>query len=268
LHLADSPSNRIDLVVCGTKDGLARGWYFAGKFLSDRQGEELSPSALLALASPENPLTLTLVPGGCGRRIGIDRDNDGWPDGTEIESGFDPADPASHGINMPPRLSLPTNFVAAHSGMILSFTESSLTNAPGQALTFSIISGAIPGATLDPITGLFQWPIPPDLSARQKGRLYVRVTDNAPPYLSDSAAIFLEAVPFRFLPSHLIRTDGFLLRWEAIAGQNYRLQYRTNLLQPAWIDWEAPIHAYSDEACEWTVGPYTDQKYFRLTLEP
>ncbi len=37
-------------------------------------------------------LTYTCVPPGSGVRIGIDRDEDGFPDRTEIEAGSDPAD--------------------------------------------------------------------------------------------------------------------------------------------------------------------------------
>src|SRR6185503_12522483 len=40
--------------------------------------------------------TATLVPEGSGRRIALDRDGDGYLDTSEIEAGYDPADPASH----------------------------------------------------------------------------------------------------------------------------------------------------------------------------
>src|SRR6185503_8383841 len=33
---------------------------------------------------------------GSGRRIALDRDGDGYLDTSEIEAGYDPADPASH----------------------------------------------------------------------------------------------------------------------------------------------------------------------------
>lgn len=122
LRLADSPSNRLDLVVRGEKDGLARGWYFAGHFISDRLGEFLRTEQLVALASPTNPLTFTLVPRGSGRRIGIDRDNDGWPDRTEIDAGFDPANSNSDGASIPPQLTLFTNYVPAHAGTALTFS--------------------------------------------------------------------------------------------------------------------------------------------------
>jgi len=41
-------------------------------------------------------LTFTAVPSGQGIRMGIDRDEDGYYDRTELDYGTDPADPASH----------------------------------------------------------------------------------------------------------------------------------------------------------------------------
>ena len=58
---------------------------------------------LLALATPDTPLTFTVVPPGTGIRLGVDRDEDGSLDRTEIDYGFDPADPRSIG-NTPPRV--------------------------------------------------------------------------------------------------------------------------------------------------------------------
>lgn len=83
---------RLDLVVKGVLEGQQRGWFYdrvGNLFLSDRWGEVTLPSALLALASAETPLTYTLVARGTGRRIGIDRDGDGVFD----QSDDDPADP-------------------------------------------------------------------------------------------------------------------------------------------------------------------------------
>ena len=83
---------RLDLVVKGVLEGQQRGWFYdrvGNLFLADRRGEVTLPSALLALASAETPLTYTLVTRGTGRRIGIDRDGDGVFDGSDE----DPADP-------------------------------------------------------------------------------------------------------------------------------------------------------------------------------
>jgi YVTN family beta-propeller protein len=89
-------NQKVGLVVKGVVDGKQRGYAFAaGQFQSDREGEVLSPAALLALSAPGAELTYTVVPLGTQTRIGIDRDMDGWLDRDEVERCSDPADPGS-----------------------------------------------------------------------------------------------------------------------------------------------------------------------------
>ena len=88
-----------DLTVKGVVNGTARSWYrtAAGRLQADRADEPpLEPAVLRATASA-TPLTYTCVPPGSGRRIGIDRDNDGVFDRDELDAGSDPADPADPG---------------------------------------------------------------------------------------------------------------------------------------------------------------------------
>ena len=109
IALASANKSGVDLIVKGFKDSLPRGWFFdrtSGNFLSDRKSEVLSPDALRALAAVRSEQTYTLVPRGCGSRIGIDRDADGYLDRDELDLGSDPADPLSIPTNMAMRLSL------------------------------------------------------------------------------------------------------------------------------------------------------------------
>jgi len=90
--------SRVDLIVKGFKDGVPRGWVYdraTRTFVSDRLNETILPTDLESLASPENPLTFTVVAINTGVRLGIDRDEDGYPDRTEIDAHSDPADPKS-----------------------------------------------------------------------------------------------------------------------------------------------------------------------------
>jgi hypothetical protein len=77
-----------------------RNWLFrraSGAFDGDRNGESSNLlAAVIASASASNPFTATLVPEGSGVRLALDRDRDGYYDQTEIDTGYDPADPASH----------------------------------------------------------------------------------------------------------------------------------------------------------------------------
>ncbi len=87
-----------DLVVKGLRGGIPRGWLYAGNdlFRSDHSGEPmLTTAALLALTDEGTALTFTGVPPASGERIGIDRDEDGFGDQTEIGAGSDPTDPNS-----------------------------------------------------------------------------------------------------------------------------------------------------------------------------
>ncbi len=100
LLIARADAGDCDLVVKGVRAGQARGWLYqpaSGQFQSDRASEPLlSEASLRAQAGTVGQeLTYTAVPPGSGTRIGIDRDEDGFFDRTELDAGSDPADPAS-----------------------------------------------------------------------------------------------------------------------------------------------------------------------------
>jgi len=88
-------TGQVGLVAKGRQAGLARGWYYAGSnvFQSDRRLHTATRSALEALVAPGSELTFTVVPKVSERRIGVDRDSDGWFDRDELDAGSDPADP-------------------------------------------------------------------------------------------------------------------------------------------------------------------------------
>jgi hypothetical protein len=97
--LALRTNSRVELVVRGKKDGWMRSWLLrrtTQDFRSDRHGE-IAPSLanVIAPAASGNEFTATLVPQGSGLRLGLDRDGDGYFNGSELETGFNPADPAS-----------------------------------------------------------------------------------------------------------------------------------------------------------------------------
>src|SRR5581483_8853571 len=101
LFIARAAAGECDVVVKGDVGGEQRGWVRnpAGTFESDRSDRTAEPlisdGDLRAKATPGHELTYTCVPPGSGRRIGIGRDEDGFPDRTELDAGSDPADAAS-----------------------------------------------------------------------------------------------------------------------------------------------------------------------------
>lgn len=88
-----------DLIAKGIQGGEARGWrYGAGQdeWNPDRAEEGAqTTAALLALAGPGTEVTFTAVVPGCGTRLGVDRDEDGYYDRDERDAGTDPGDPDS-----------------------------------------------------------------------------------------------------------------------------------------------------------------------------
>lgn len=89
-----------DLVVKGVVGGAAHGWLY------DPAVDALRPDLVLAsnVAEPalrgglggSDVLTYTMAPQGSGERVALDRDRDGWLDGSEASLGTDPADPHSN----------------------------------------------------------------------------------------------------------------------------------------------------------------------------
>jgi hypothetical protein len=94
--VAQDAAGNCDLVVKGRHQEIARGWVHQGSdlFLSDR-GNVFTRGQLMALAGTGSELTFMGVPKGSGSRIGIDRDDDTFPDRMEIEGHSDPTDPSS-----------------------------------------------------------------------------------------------------------------------------------------------------------------------------
>ena len=91
LALADA--DHVGVVAKGRSGGLARGWVYlaGGLFQSDRLGETHARAALVALAAAGSELSFTVVPRVSERRIGVDRDSDGWYDRDELDAGSNPA---------------------------------------------------------------------------------------------------------------------------------------------------------------------------------
>jgi YVTN family beta-propeller protein len=75
-----------DLVVKGLFNGVQRGAVYVGKgnFMTDKTGEDMvNLQTLIDNVKAGSEITFTGVPFGSGRRIGIDRDSDGIPDGSD-----------------------------------------------------------------------------------------------------------------------------------------------------------------------------------------
>jgi len=270
LSLADWRSNRLDLIARGVQDGLRRSWFYdrnTGLFQSDRNQEEISPAALRSLAGSENELTFTLVSLGTGRRIGIDRDDDRYFDLTELESGSNPLDGASHAGNAPPQL-LPLPVISVHPGMTISTNIVAFdADTPGQSLTFTFGGNSPASAAFDRLTGLFTW-APTEAQAGQSYRIPIRIADNGTPALHDTGTLEVRVVSLRIM---LLERHqwGFWMHWHAIAGNQYRLQQKNRIEDTDWTELTSGYSGSSTNG-EWAgviffTGP---QQFYRVISWP
>jgi len=86
-------------------------------------------------------------------------------------------------VNQPPSLWPIANRVVREMSLLLITNRASDADLPANILTFSLGAGAPTGASIDPVTGLFQWR-PSELQGPSTNRIAVIVTDNGVPPLS------------------------------------------------------------------------------------
>ena len=115
LSLAQRTNSRLELIVRGKTNGVARQWLFrraSQDFQSDRHGEIVPTlSAVIAGAASGNEFTAMLVPEGVGNRLALDRDGDGYFNLSEADTGFGSTDASSHPGRIISVTKLETNFV-------------------------------------------------------------------------------------------------------------------------------------------------------------
>jgi len=91
--------------------------------------------------------------------------------------------------DQPPVLD-PIGSKSTNEGELLTFTATASDGNPGDQLAFSLGAGAPSGASIDPVTGVFQW-TPPD-DAGSPFTVEVVVTDNSAAMLSDSEMVQID----------------------------------------------------------------------------
>jgi len=94
-----TPEPECQVIAKGARRGEARSWLRTSQrvFRSDRLSEPaIGLNALMRIVTVAgHELTFTCVPPGSGKRMGLDRDEDGYYDRDELDAGSDPADPGS-----------------------------------------------------------------------------------------------------------------------------------------------------------------------------
>jgi hypothetical protein len=165
--------------------------------------------------------------------------------------------------NAPPSLS-PISDQSVYAGVWLSFIVNATDpDASSQPCFFNVDGPAESG--INETNGVFSWrPNQADIGTNS---VTVYVTDQPanggiPKSDSQTFAVIVKAPPAVRLAAS---GANFVLTWEAISGKTYRVQYKNNLNDSAWLDLSPDITA-SGESVSIAVPKDTAKRFYRLAL--
>ncbi len=136
-------------------------------------------------------------------------------------------------------------------------------DVPAQPLAYSLDAGAPNGASINAGNGHFSW-TPSGLQAPSTNTITVRVTDTGIPPLSATRTF---TVIVRLPPQITIGNAGpgqVSITFDTIAGRNYRIDYKNNLLDHDWTPLAPAATAQGNSvAVEDSLGD-TPQRFYRI----
>ncbi len=169
-----------------------------------------------------------------------------------------------HEVNSAPLLAAISNRVV-YAGETVSFagiaTDDDL---PANTLNFTLEPGAPAGANIT-TAGFFSWTT--TNTGLGSYPMRVRVTDDGVPPASNVTSFSVEVAP---PPTFLSATqDGtnVVLRWLALAGRDYQLQYKSVFDLAAWNDWTGVTTAISNTV-ERSDSVTNEQRFYRIRVLP
>jgi hypothetical protein len=168
-------------------------------------------------------------------------------------------------LNLAPQIG-PIPDTLIHAGTQLRFTASATdADLPAQTLGYELTSDSPAGANIDPLTGEFDWTPPADGPASTNS-ITVVVSDNGSPRLSAQHAFTVTvATALKLISAEPLPGGGKRLRWSAIPGRNYRLQYKDSLEDPSWMNLGDPVMAGGSTVSIDDPGQST-RRFYRIEL--
>jgi len=157
-----------------------------------------------------------------------------FPDGSRTIASMNVTTPRASNVltagNTPPVIAA-IGTRTATLGQPFSFTISASDAQAGQTITYSIVSGAPAGATLDANSGLFTWNSAFSMIPGTNS-VTVRATDSGVPPLSDDETFTLIGLP----PAPTVGINGnqISIGFQTIPGKTYRVEYKDDLNAGAW----------------------------------
>ena len=169
--------------------------------------------------------------------------------------------------NHAPVLSLISDQIA-FSGTQLTVTNYASDNdTPVNMLTYSLEPGAPAGAFIDPVNGLFTW-TPGTNQVPGTNVVTVRVTDNGVPCLSDTQSFSIAVVSGPVIESIVASGGSVTIRWSAVPGRRYRVQFKSALNDPIWTDLPGDVTAAGTAASKTDSMLSETQRSYRVVLVP
>ncbi len=168
-------------------------------------------------------------------------------------------------VNDPPvLLSLPAKTI--HAGMLLSFTLPATDPDTNDVLTFTLPSPPS-GAVVNPSSGLVTW-VPTD--AQVGGyQLLGRVADNGAPNYSATNLYSITVVAKPNAQTvELLANGDYVITWNSIPGQVYRVQYCDDLLSTNWFNLPGDVTATGPTASKTNSIGALLQRFYKVMPLP
>jgi hypothetical protein len=96
----------------------------------------------------------------------------------------------------------------------------------------------------------------------------VRVTDSGIPRLSDAQSFTIVVSPPPIIESIIASEASITIRWSAVAGRSYLVQYTSKLDEPMWSDLGSDVIANGSTATQADVTTSGTERYYRVVLLP
>lgn len=171
--------------------------------------------------------------------------------------------------NTPPFLPFIADQTIA-GGSPLSITNLAIdADTPAQQLVYSLAPGAPAGATINATNGIFSW-TPIGEYVPSTNVFTVAVADSGAPSLS-AVQCFTVAVttPHPLIHSIAVSGGGVNLIWQAVPQKIYRIDYKTNLLDPEWLELTNNVTAASVLTTNSDLGGAGGRsRFYRIELLP
>lgn len=164
-------------------------------------------------------------------------------------------------VNQPPVLEAIRDQTVYAGSMLRLTNHAADPDLPANTLAL-LLASAPPGAALDSGTALLTW----QTSEADAGNSYpftLRAVDNGVPPLSSEQTFQVRVEPRPVLTDVKLGEDGISFAWKAIPGKTFRVQYKSQLNEPAWHDLDPVIIATNSPAIFQDV-PSSGQRFYRI----